>query len=732
MDCLMSLRFLPLLGLALLTACSSTSPSSAPLLPTLAPSPTAAINLEEAQRVAITFLDAWQKQDFRAMHALISFASQEATPYEQFQQLYQDAQNLITFESFRYQPLSLARESDRVVVLGYDMTFETSILGNFDDPQRTMRLIWDRNSSAWRVAWSIGDIFAEMGDGATLRFEASVPRRANIYDRDGVILADQNGVVVDVSLIAEDVADMPACLAALSQASKRPQEQITARLSAAKTNWVVTVATLEPQDYTAHQQTLTELCKATFSQRAIRQYPQGTLMPHILGNVGYPEEDEIAELLRIGFNQETILGRSGIEASWDAVLRGQPGGRLSLMSPNGKRLRLLAESQAVIPESLWLTIDADLQSFSQRVFNRWYSQAADSWAKTSRGGAAVVLDVTSGEVLALVSFPTYEGNALNPFPAIGREAANAVLQALGEDPANPLLNRAAQGIYPAGSIMKVIDAVAVADSGVYPMDFSYMCTGVWQEGNDRRFDWLAGGHGRMTIASALTNSCNPFFYQTGLALDRVDPFLLPSYARRMGLGAPTGINAIGESGGTIPDPDWIRINRGLPWTFSHAVSMAIGQGEVEVTPLQMTRLYSALANGGTLYRPLLVRETGLLDQRQRVAEADAMSELGLRADVLPMVQDGLCDVTTAQYGTASHIFRRSILQQIGVCGKTGTAQAPGAGAPPHSWFMAWAPRDEPQIVVGVLVENAGDGSAIAAPITREIMEYYFYGDEELP
>ena len=717
--------------LALLSACSSAL-SSAPILPTLAPSPTAPVNLEDAQRVAITFLDAWQRQDFATMHGLISFASQEATPYEQFQKLYEDAQNLITLESFSYQPLSLARESDRVVVLGYDMTFETTILGRFEDRQRFMRLIWDRNSSAWRVAWSIGDIFAEMGDGATLRFEASVPRRANIYDRDGVILADQHGVVVDVSLIAEDVADMPACLAALTEASKRPQEQITARLSAATANWVINVATLETQDYTAHQEKLTRLCNATFSQRAIRQYPRGTLMPHLLGNVGYPSSEEVPNLVRIGFNQETILGRSGIEASWDAVLRGQPGGRLSLIAPNGKRLRVLAESPSIIPKSLWLTIDADLQAFTQRVFNRWYEQAADSWAKTSRGGAAVVLDVNTGEVLAMVSYPTYEGNALNPFPSIGRQAADLVLQALAEDAANPLLNRAAQGIYPSGSIMKVIDAVAVADSGVYPLDYSYVCTGVWQEGNDRRFDWLAGGHGRMTIASALTNSCNPFFYQTGLALDRVDPFLLPSYARRMGLGAPTGIRSIGESGGTIPDPDWIRVNRGVPWTFSHAVSMAIGQGEVEVTPLQMTRLYGAIANGGTLYRPLLVRETGLLDQRERVAQPDAMSRFGVRAEVLALVQKGLCDVTTAATGTAAHIFRRSILQQIGVCGKTGTAQAPGPGAPPHSWFMAWAPRDEPQIVVGVLVENAGDGSAIAAPITREIMEYYFFGDEELP
>lgn len=719
-------------ALWLLGACTPAPQRSQSLLPTIAPSPTAAINLEEAQRVAIAFLEAWQRQDFASMHSLISFPSQEATPLVQFQQLYEDAQNLMTFQRFSYQPLTMVRESERVVVLSYAINFETAILGQFEDTQRTMRLILDRNSEAWRVAWSIGDIFAEMGDGATLRFEASVPRRANIYDRNGVILADQNGVIVDVSLIQQDVSDMPACMDLLVQATRRTREQLDARLRNAQLNWVVNVGTLEPQDFTRYQAPLTEVCKASFSQRAIRQYPQGTLLPHVLGHVGYPEESEIEDLVRLGFDQETILGKSGIERSWDEVLRGKPGGRLTLVAANGRRLRILAEAQSVIPESLWLTIDTQLQSAVQRILNQAYEDAKETWAQTSRGASAIVFNVNTGEILAMVSVPTYDGNALNPFPAIGREAADVILEQLAQDERNPQLNRPVQGIYPAGSIMKTIDAIAVADSNTYPMDFSYSCGGIWQEGNDRRFDWLAGGHGRVTIATALTQSCNPFFYQVGFVMDGNDPNLLPSYARRLGFGAITGIRDVSEAAGTIPDPEWIRINRGVPWTFSHSVSMAIGQGEVEVTNLQMTRFYAAVANNGTLYRPRLVRETGILDQRTFVAQPDPMNQFNVRQDVMDLVHKGLCDVTVANSGTATHIFRNSQLLQIGVCGKTGTAQAPGAGALPHSWFMAWAPRLQPEIAVGVMVENSGDGSAIAAPITRQIMEYYFYGEPNPP
>lgn len=720
-------RFCGILLLFVLVGCAPSAPSSrsAPL-PTVMPSPTAAIDLEATQRTAMTFIDAWQRGDFVAMHALISLSSQEATPLEQFTRLYTDAQNLITLNKLTITPRTLYRENERVVVFHYDATFQTNILGTFTDEGRDMRLVLDRATNDWRVAWSLADIFAEMGNGATLRFESSIPRRANIYDRNGEILADQNGIMVEVNVIQNNVKDVQTCLSTLVTALDSTPEAVTGQFSRAQQNWVMMVGLLEPPRFLANETRLKTDCNATFNQRATRRYLRGALMPNILGHVGFPTEDEVPALVRLGFNAETIIGRAGIERSWDDTLRGKPGGRLTLVGANGVRLRTLAEATSQIPESVWLTIDAPLQEYVTRAIGEAYLESAGTWGITSKGASAIVLDIHTGEVLAMVSYPTYEGNALNPFPAIGRDVANSVLADLADNPRNPLLNRATQGIYPSGSIMKVIDAVAVTDSNIYEMGHSYFCSGIWRQDRDVRTDWLAGGHGRMTLAGAIANSCNPFFYQVGFDMNAVDPFLLPSYARRMGLGSLTGLGALSEAAGTIPDPDWFRINRGLTWTYSNAVNLAIGQGEVEVTPLQMTRMYAAIANGGTLYRPHLVSQTGILDQRTQVAIPEVNGEFDVREEVLAMVRFGMCETTTANYGTAAHIFRNSPLLNIGVCGKTGTAQDSGQ-RPPHSWFMAYAPADNPRIAIGVMVENAGDGSAIAAPITRRILEWYFFG-----
>jgi penicillin-binding protein 2 len=697
-------------------------------LPTLAPSPTAAINLESAQYAALMFMDAWQRQDFFEMYRLISFPSQEAVPFETFQETYEDAQNEMTFAGLTFSPRTIARQADKVVMLNYDVTFTTNLLGAFTDPNRTLTLVLDSRANDWRVAWSIADIFPEFGDGAFLQFEASIPLRANIYDRNGEVLADQNGIAVRVSVIKEKIpTDIATCVTSLADVLNRPPEVVQAVFDRSGQNWVMDVGAIEPRIYTERSTQLIRDCAATFSQMPIRQYPRGSLMPHILGNVGYPEQDEVEALIKAGFNQETIIGKSGIEKSWDEVLRGKPGGRLVLTGVNGSRLRVLAEAGSKRPESIWLTIDANLQEYVLRVLGEAYLESADGWARTSKGASAIVLNVKTGEILAMVSYPTYEGNAYNPFPAVGRDVADLIQQEVNENKRLPLLNRPVQGIYPSGSIMKAIDAVAVADTGVMSMTESYMCTGVWQESDDRRFDWLAGGHGVVNVETALMQSCNPFFYTVGFRLNNVDPYILPNYARMMGLGAPTGLLDLPEAPGTIPDPEWIRINRGIPWTFSHSVSMAIGQGEVEVTPLQMAQVYAGIANQGLQYRPQLVRETGILDQRTFVAEPEITDTWDVKPEVLEMVNRGLCKVTTEANGTASHIFRRSPLQDLGVCGKTGTAQAAGDGVPPHSWFVAYGPRPDPEILVIVMVETAGDGSAIAAPLTRRIMEYYFFG-----
>jgi penicillin-binding protein 2 len=627
-----------------------------------------------------------------------------------------------------YTANSLLREGVRIVVFSYNMTFDTRILGNFTDTNRELRMVIDPENGEWRVAWSLADIFAEMGDGATLVFEPQIPSRANIYDRDGEVLADQNGRVVRVLVNNAAIPDRPACFQVLSETIGKPLDDITHLFDVQSgANWQVDAGVIEPTLFMERNAEVIEKCGAEFRQQATRRYLRGSLMPHIIGHVGYPSTEEIDDLEAIGFNAETIIGKAGIEASWNDTLGGRPGGRLVLISPTGERLRTIAEVRSQIPESLWLTIDADLQEYMLRTLGEAYVENAGTWGRTSNGASVIMMDVNTGEILGMASYPSFEGNAQNPFPAVGRDVADIVLQDLANDTRLPQLNRPTQGVYPTGSVMKVMSSIAALESGIYAEDTAYYCSGSWTYNNDTRYDWLSTGHGRMTVQSSITNSCNPFFYEVGFRLNQQDPNLLSQYALLMGLGDYTGLRDIAESAGNIPTPDNILQTTGLPWSYAFAVNLSIGQGEVQASPLQMVRMYAAIANGGYLLRPQLVHERGILDQRTPVATRDVMKDTGISANTLRIIREGMCDTTTTRAGTATAAFSESPLLDIGVCGKTGTAQSPGADDEPHSWFIAYAPADDPQIVIVTMLENAGEGSAVAAPLTRRILEYYYFG-----
>lgn len=714
-----------LLAILIFSGCRQQAEQSAIAIPAAAPKNEAVTDLEAAGEVARRFLDAWQGGDFAAMHELLTFRNRELTPLAEFRALYQNAQDTMTLASLEYRPQTLSGQ-DRVLNFQYDVTFHSRILGSFSDPNRLLQLVIDPRAGARRIAWSPADIFAEMGQGARLVFEEQIPSRANIYDREGKVLADQNGRVVRVLVDNRRIPNRDACFRTLSEAIGWSVEYVVELFDVRSgPDWIVDAGIMEATPFIRTGDRLKAACGAEFQQQATRRYTDGTLMPHILGHVGYPDADQIPELEAVGFNAETIIGKAGIEASMNDTLVGQPGGRLSLIGADGRRLRLLSEVRSKIPESLWLTIDADLQAAVLRLIQAAYEN--ETLAEGSKGAAVIIMDVNNGEILALVSHPTYDANFLNTFPSVGREAAAEGLAALIEDERSPQINRAAQAAYVTGSVMKGLTALAALDSGVYDEDSRYNCIGSWSYGNDIRYDWLRSGHGIMAVQSSITNSCNPFYYEAGFRLNAKDPWLLPSYALMLGLGQATGINQIPEIAGFIPTPDSIPQYTGLPWSYAHAVNLSIGQGEVQVSPLQMARLYAAIANGGYLLRPHLVNERGILDQRSPVAKRDVMLDTEIDPANLAIIRRGMCDVTASYSGTAAHQFYGSPLLDVGVCGKTGTAQVPGEDILPHSWFIAYAPAKDPQIAIVTVVENAGEGSSVAAPLTRDILEYYYFG-----
>ena len=719
---------LALLCVTLLVACQAEQEplTQAEPLPTLIPTSTPAYNnLISAEAAASAFLFFWQSGDYASMYDLISFPSQQATPFETFAALYESVDEEIRLTDLAYQLQVQARESERVVVILYDATFHSAIVGEFSDAMREMRLTLDEAEQDWRIAWSPADIFAEMGRGALLRMETFTPNRANIYDRNGAILADMNGRIVTLSVIPSAIPSPTACVIALADVLDQPLDEVERRLSTFSSEQLGEVGVIEPDAFIAAQDILERDCDARFDNRPTRRYINGELAPHIVGTVGYPSEAQLPEIEAAGFQQDSILGVSGVEASWDETLRGHPGGQLTLNTPDGARLRLLAESGSQPSQSVYLTLDAPLQAFMLQAIREAYVNAGAGWAPGSRGAASVVMDVNTGAILGMVSYPTYNANAFTTFPVIGREEADALIEQVTDDPRRPLLNRAAQGRYPTGSTMKIVTAIAALDSGVYEPDERYVSIGVWDR-DIPRFDWLAGGHGSVTLAQALTVSCNTCFYEAGYRLNETDPYLFSSYANLLGLGVPTGLNDIATSSGLIGTPEFKASVDPVVWSYSDAVNMAIGQGFVEVSPLQLARVYGAVANGGLMYRPQLVDRVGLLDSFSYEMTPELLADTGISPSVFDNLREGLCNVTTQRQGTASFVFRDSRLLEIGVCAKTGTATSPGAGTLPHAWFAAYAPRENPEIVIVTMVENAGEGSEVAAPITRNILEYYFF------
>lgn len=709
-------------------------------LPTLVPMPTVPVDMEASLRAAMAFLGAWQAQDFATMYSLISFSSQETISPEAFREFYEDTQNEMTMSSLRFEERGFSRIANlQGAQLNYDMFFQTNLLGEISDTNRTMTVILDSQSGQWRVAWSIGDFFAELALGARLEFRANPPSRANIYDRNGVVVANMQGRMVEVFVVRENVDNWELCGSTVNEIMGVSPERLDIIFSQAQPDWSMPVGLIERQVFENETQKsrLETDCEATFAGFATRQYlPNGSVMPHVLGFVGFPNPNQVDDLVQSGFDSETLIGQAGVEQSWNETLMGRPGGRLLLINPDGTVARTLAEASSGVSESLWLTIDLGLQQFVNSTINTYFAanrvraDGEPGWGTTSPGASAIVMNVNNGEILALASFPNYDANAFNAYPVIGRDIASDIQADIAADERTPMLNRVTQGGYQPGSIFKVIDAAAVLDTGVYTVDTALFCSGSWTYEGDTRTDWYPLGHGRVTAQSALMQSCNPYFYQAGFVLNSADPFFLPNYARRMGLGNFTGLTDLPEIAGQIPDPDFLLSTYGLTWTYSNAVNLAIGQGELLVTPLQMARMYGAIANGGNLMQPYVVRERGILDERTLVAVPNVVSQFGISDYAMNTVRAGLCDVITGPQGTAAHIFRDSqLVPMVGVCGKTGTAQSPRGL--PHSWFAAYAPAENPEIVVLVMIENAGDGSQYAAPITRDIMEYYFLG-EELP
>jgi len=688
-------------------------------------------SIEEAVQVAETFLQAWQQADTPTMYGLISPNSRDAYSEDAFSETYARAAETMTLQAVATRTTNALRQ-DTIASVLYDATFTTEFFGTIEDRERTLRLV--ETPEGWRVAWSTGDLFAELADGAALEWVRRQPGRANIYDRNGQVLADQNGRAVELRVVKRDVSDPAACISELARILDEDPAALQATFDRFGGETLFAVGEISPETYLAEEQTLIQACAIgddarDTRTRATRRYLD-VLAPHVVGFVGPIRPDQEAEYRQRGYPANAVIGQEGIEQGYEDYLAGTMGGTLHIVGPDGAVRRVLAEVEPQPGQSVYLTIDANLQRAVQQALTDAYAAAGPTWAQTSPGAAAVVMDVKTGEILAMASYPWFDPNVFNPDATLADREAQ--ITALQTDPRTPLLNRATQATLPPGSVFKLVSLATALDSGIYNANTGWTCSGRWSSEDDWlpvRYDWLTTGHGWVTAPWAITYSCNPYFWQLGKNVQAVDYTLIEQYAHRMGLGVPTGQTALAENTGQISNDAIVLRLQGRHWTPADMYNLVIGQGETLVTPLQIARMVAALANGGSVWKPQFVQKVQLIGQAPVVeAGPEAVETLGFDPAIYELIQGAMCNVTLDPNGTTRYIYKDWYdfhETDIVVCGKTGTAQSGGAGIKPGAWFAAFAPQNDPEIAIAVVVENSCEGSEVASPIVARIVEDYY-------
>jgi len=438
-----------------------------------------------------------------------------------------------------------------------------------------------------------------------------------------------------------------------------------------------------------------------------RQYSDSASMSHVLGYMGKISKQELSRPQYKKYLSNDLIGKGGLEAFYEQELRGQDGQQRIDILPN-KEEEVTYNQSPINGDNLILTIDGDLQ---QQLFT---SLSKYVRANGNHGGAAVAMDPNTGEILAMVSYPSFDNTAFSKGLTVDE------FNQIYNDRQKPLFFRTISGEYPSGSIIKPVIATGALEDGIITPATTVLSTGGIYFGKEFFADWKAGGHGVTNVIKALAESVNTFFYYVGGGYGNfkgLGPLGLAKWMERFGLGKITGIDLFGEEPGFVPTPQWKQSTRHQPWYPGDTYHLSIGQGDLLVTPLQVVNYTSAVANNGTLYQPYLVQKI-VQPGNQTVSETTPkiLSNNLASTNSLEVVREGMrAAVTTGSARSLSSL-------PIAVAAKTGTAQV--AGASPHAWFTCFAPYDHPQIALSILIENGVEGSTAAAPVAKEVLSWW--------
>ncbi len=554
----------------------------------------------------------------------------------------------------------------------------------------------------WYLQVLEGARLRELSEKNRIRVRLAAAPRGVLFDRNGIPLVD-NRPAFTLSLIPREMENRQTVLARLAVLLNIPSADLAETLERVAPDSFMPVRVrrgLTLEEVTRVEEWKLELPGVVVEVEPQRAYSASRFAAHLLGFVREASEEQIRQGR---YRRGDMVGQSGLERLLDRYLRGRDGGERIEVDALGRPVQVVRRQEPAPGAHVVTTVDWRIQEVVER-------------AMSAHAGAALVMDPRTGDILALTSSPAFD---LDQFTGpLGRDAWLRLVR----DPQAPLLNRALQGQYPPGSLFKVVVAAAGLQEGsLTPVDHVF-CNGEFHLGGRTFKDWKEEGHGQVDLRRALVQSCNIYFYRAGL---KVGVEVLTRYAKAFGLGALTRIALPGERPGLVPSPDVTRGRRGWAWQAGDTVNLSIGQGELLVTPLQVARLMAAVATRGILWKPRLVQR---VEQPDGKLVYSASSEMNGYVELAPVVWEFLRQslwgvVNEGGTGAAARV------PGLDVAGKTGTAQivakSDAARGQEHAWFAAYAPANDPQFVVVVLVEHGGRGGQVGAPIARRIFQGIF-------